>query len=214
MIYILACVEGEATEPNIVEGIVLFLRSQKPQAYKSVEVVPLPLGGNHGHTEIIKHAKLAVAQFIDDYDIKTPPDNVRKYLVIDFDKLDERGIDYNLFRKDILENGFIPIITRPKIEYFIARLFFDKDELDGLSAAKIDQKIQEGIDQFNTGKDSIITIPPYGKKKDKAMRCLQTMFNLDPAFLERARNMESDFHSNYYTELSILIDDIANLLGY
>ena len=214
MIYLLACVEGESTEPNIVDGIVLFLRSQKPQAYKKVEVETIPLSGNHGHLKLIERAKAEAEKYIREYDIQTPPDEVKKYLVVDFDRLNEHGIDYDDFRKKIIQNGFIPIFTRPKIEYFIARLFYDKEELTGLTPAQIDQKITEGIDNFNEGKDEILRIPPYGKKKSEALRCLQTMFNLDPVFLERAKNIEVEHNGEQFTEMAILIEEFCNLLDY
>ena len=215
MICVLACVEGESTEPNIVDGIVRFLRSQRPlDAYGKVEIVPLSLGGNHGHRALVERAIEKANEYLEEYEIMAPSDEIRKYLVVDYDKLDKHGVDFTQFRDDVISSGFIPIVTRPKIEYFIARLFYDEEDLIGLSVAKIDEKVEEGIKRFNEGKDAVCTIPPYSKQKPAAERCLQTIFNLDPAFLERARNIEAKSSGEYFTELPILIEEMCQVLEY
>ena len=154
-----------------------------------IEVVPLPLGGNQGYTEeLFEKAKEKVDEYIKTWEIKerttnsvkagdagetviaekgadgneddaNGADEIERYIVCDYDNIDKSKTTLEQLREDAKKKGFKLIVTRPKIEYFIARHFFSEEELSTVTAPALAGKINEGIEKYNADKESFLQLP-------------------------------------------------------
>ncbi len=213
MKFVIIVTEGEVSEPCVIDGLVKYFRSQAPQVYAHLEVITVPLGGNQGYKELSRRASEKIWELVSKYDMYGDEDEIVKVLVCDYDNMDECGVKVEELRKEMEEWGYMLCVTRPKFEYFVARLFFSKGELAKVNAEGLMGKIQEGIDKYNEGREAAIRIPAYGKKRGEAERCLGMMFNLDPGFVDKACEMEDESDGEQYTELPRLVRMLKELFG-
>lgn len=213
MKFVIIVTEGEVSEPCAIDGLVKLFRSQAPQVYAYLEVMTVSLGGNQGYKELFERAEAKVAELVEKYEIDYENDEIVKALVCDYDSMDNCGIGVGDLREKAGEFGFTLYVSKPKFEYFIARLFFSKEELRRVNSGALVGKIQEGIDGYNEGREEAIRIPPYGKKRGEAERCLKTMFNLDPEFVNKACEVIVESEGEQYTELPLLIMMLREFFG-
>lgn len=214
MRYILVGTEGEATEPASIEGVLAPLRQQSPRGYANLEVVPLPVGGHHGHGDrLITEFERRVTEYISNPDnCVEPTDDIVKYLEVDYDKMEEHDVAEDDFRKKVIAVGAIPIITKPKSEYFVARLFYDEAEvLEKLDRGEDPTSIiNRGVKAYNdTCEYDFQRLPLYSKKQHRADSWFGMLFDRNPDFLRRAIGMNVDISQKYYTEIPELIRVIA-----
>lgn len=213
MKYILIGTEGESTEPATIGSIVAALRQQSPRGYAHLEVVPLPLGGHHGHGDrLIKEFDKKVAEYIKNPNhCVEPTDEIIKFIACDHDRMEEHGINEQDFRTKVIASGATPIITKPKSEYFTARIFFGKDELaEKLNKGEnLESLISKGIEAYNKTCDyDFQKLPHYSKKRYAAKNWFSTLFDRNPEFLEKAASLNIDTDADYYSELPLLIRQI------
>lgn len=214
MKYLIAGVEGKVSEGAGIAGVLTALRQQSPRGYQHLEVVPLPLEGNHGHGQkLIKKFSDTVTDYINNpNNCVEQSDTILKRLVCDYDNMTDHGIDEAMFRDSVLKIDAIPIISKPCFEYFPARLLVEKEELDRMLNAgyHINYILRMGINRYNnTQKLDLLKLKPYSKRTHSALEWFSTLFSQDPEFLERAKNMEANPNSDYYTEMPKLIREIA-----
>lgn len=213
MKFVVIVTEGEVSEPCALDGLVKFFRSQAPQAYAHLEVITVPLGGNQGYKELSRLAGEKVAELVSKYDMHGEDDEIIRVLVCDYDDMDECGVKVGELREEMEGWGYMLCVTRPKFEYFVARLFFSEEELVNVNAEALAGKIQEGIDKYNEGREEAIRIPAYGKRRGEAERCLGTIFNLDPSFVDKACEIDDRPNGKQYTELPKLVRMLRELFG-
>jgi hypothetical protein len=124
----------------------------------------------------------------------------------------EHGIEESVFRKKVVEIGATPIISKPNFEYFVARLFWDENELTTMLRKRmgLNDIIRRGIEEYNqTCKYDFQMISPYMKKHHQTEDWLWRLFDMNPEFLRRAINMSVDIRREYYTEVPLLLREIA-----
>ncbi len=211
--HIIVGVEGEVTEVASMRSVLGVLRQQAPHGYANLEVVLLSLKGNHGHSHILieKFEELVREYEKNPDNCVSSDDEVIKVLVCDYDDMHEHGVNERDFRAEVEEAGAIVIISKPKFELFVAGLFWGEDDLMRMlkSGKDLGGIIKEGIKKYNDGCDfDFQKIPPYSKRHHQADNWFATVFNLDPVFLERAKNM-SLVDQDFYTEIPRLIKMIA-----
>lgn len=212
MKHVLICTEGNSSEPGAIESFVRCLRGQAPATlYGRVEVRSLLLEGNHGYTKLVEAAEAEVEQYIKEWEIETPDDEIERFLVCDYDNIDETKTTLEALRESAATKGFRLIVTRPKFEYFIARHFFTEEELSSVSPAALAGKIKEGIDNYNSGKADFLHIPPYSKKRSAAQRCLGALYNFDPSFMDVACNINVNTSREQFTEFPKLLLHLKKL---
>lgn len=215
MRYIIAGVEGSVSEIAVISSTLIALRQQSPRGYRHLEVVPLPLKGNHGHGQaLVNRFSTEVENYINNPDnCVEETDEISKRLVCDYDDMDSHGINEASFRSSICNIGALPIISKPCFEYFPARLLFNKDELDHLldSGLHLNDIIRRGIDRYNkTQTASYLKLDMYTKNNYRAKNWFWKLFDLNPMYLEKAKNMETDTNMKYYTEVPKLIKEISD----
>lgn len=214
MKYIIAGVEGEVTEPAGIVGALNSLKQQSPLGYAHLEVVPLSLGGNHGHGEVlILKYKEEVEKYLNNPEhCVESDDEICKFLVCDDDGMAEYGVEESVFRKKVVEIGAIPIISKPNFEYFVARLFWDENELTTMLRKRmgLNDIIRRGIEEYNkTCKYDFQMVSPYMKKHHQTEDWFWRLFDMNPEFLRRAINTSVDIRREYYTEVPLLLKEIA-----
>lgn len=211
MKFVFICTEGESSEPSGISAIVSNFRSQVPEAYKTLEVLPIPLGGNHGYKNLVSLCIEQVRAKMDEFEYDAIFDECYKFIVCDYDNIDASGIDLQELRDSAETVGFKLLITRPKFEYFVARHFFSEDELLSVNSAALNGKIQQGIEKYNAKKPTYLHIPSYGKNKTASKNCLGALYNFDPSFIDIACSIEANINSGQYTELPELIKFLRDL---
>lgn len=208
---VLICTEGQSSEPGNVNAIVNYFRSQVPDAYRRLEILPIPLNGNHGYRDLPQRAAEMVDQKLQEFELDPSQNEVYRFLVCDYDNMDLLGVDIEALRIAAKDKHFQLIVTKPKFEYFIARHFFTADELLTTNDAALIGKIQEGIDRYNADRPAYLQIPPYNKSHQQSCRCLGTLYNFDPSFIDRICDMEVDTSQDQYSELPILVRFLREL---
>lgn len=200
MKFIAICTEGDNSEPSGVQGAVGFFRSQAPNIYKKLEIVPIGLGGNQGYEHLVEKAEQCVnEELIAPGFIDQDKDELEKLLVCDYDDIEKSHITIDELRAKAKNFGYKIFISRPNFEYFVARLFFTEQELSLVE--DLEEKINEGIREYNAGRPVEFQVPQYSKKKFVARDCLSGLFNYDPTFVGRACSIGVDSSKDRYTEL-------------
>src|SRR3990167_3426593 len=190
MLFVLVCTEGKVSEPECIKAFLSIMPSQIPQAGEEyVDVVPVPLNGNHGYKILIEKAEeqieilendeesmLFLAQDLDDGSEK------EKWLVCDYDQLDSSGITYEEFERSVKDAGYTLIMNKPNFEYFILAVLSDWKTADSTSKSKYEDKINSLIDKLNESNKvekhftDAQKIPYYSKKLHVAEKSFGMLF--------------------------------------
>lgn len=210
MRYILICTEGENSEPESVEQIDVALFGHYAGTTHT-EIMPIRLGGNQGYTELIKVANEKVSESILDEFVETG-EQVDKYLICDYDDIEEKDITIEELRERAKNDGYILIVNKPNFEFFILLLLLPVEEAVKINSANYMQIINEQIKKLNyTAPAGIPNIPKYGKKKHQAENCISKLLLLRPTILDEMCALEPDLAAECYSEMPILIKELAHI---
>lgn len=209
---VIVCTEGESTETAMINAVTDYFQAQTATNVKA-QVIPLSTEGNQGHVHLVEKANQAVNDYIRSLPESEEIRIREKYLMCDYDKMNEHGIALENLRRKCDDNEFALIVSNPDIEYFVARHFFDAEELTEVTAGpKMIEKINEGIKEYNSRADTFMKLPKYGKRKKMANDFFSALYNYDPTFLDIAKNISTVASNGRYTEVPVLLAELYDFL--
>lgn len=228
MLILLVCTEGEVSEPAYIEALKSQLGGQMPRGKTSqVEILPIPLGGNHGHKKLIERAQKAINDAIKDQDsilyIANEIDEdvtIERWLICDYDEMDNRRIDIKQLRRQARQEGFNLVVSKPRFEVFVLLHFLDIDEVAKIDPSNLNGAINREVEKLNklnvktkANVSEVILIPKkYGKKKYQAQTFFGKMLNLNPELIDKALQHSPDYRSHYFSDMPELIKRIRSVL--
>jgi len=150
MHYLLAVVEGE-TEKGLIEAFLRTKVGQSPEKYGAIEVVPIPAGGNQGYTKLVEVAEQKINEYLLNPDncYCDTDDDVEKWLVFDYDDIDNKRITLEELEDDAKKLGFSCVVSRPNIEFFILALLKGIGFTKKINPENYKQEINREIDSLN-----------------------------------------------------------------
>lgn len=219
MHYLLAVVEGE-TEKGLIEAFLKTRVGQAPEKYGQIEVVPISVHGNQGYTGLVEAANTCIDEYLKNPDNCYDPedDAHEKWLVFDYDDIEDKNITLDELKEQSKQAGFKCIVSKPNIEYFILALLGGYEFANGINSDKYKQAINRLIDDLNArdlsekvGFTDAIKIPPYDKRIYQCKNCLWAIFSFHPELVERIIECEIDY-TEKYSEVPVLLKRILTVV--
>lgn len=226
MLVVAICTEGDNSEPAYIKALKLVFSGTAPQLDDiGLQIVSVPLHGNQGHKKILEKADKAIEAEKTNTDPKAPSilslveaeDEVEKWIICDFDKMNLAGVDIARLRSDAKVAGYELVVTRPNFEFFILLHFISFDEAVKIKPANYETKLNELIVQynnsmgFNSPLKQGLRLPKYSKKKYIAPDLFCKLLNGD--LLERVANIPFDETSEKFSEMPRVICRIREIYG-
>lgn len=224
MLFVLICTEGDNSEPECLTALDTSLKNgQVPQEVVSfVEVLPIPLGGNQGHTRLVAKANKQVETMEKDIDsllhLAMSEDEAEcdKWIVCDYDALDDANITLKELRQQAADAGYTLVVNKPKFEYFVLCLLVGADLANRVESGQYFVEINKQIDILNErnktekGFTDIMSIPHYSKKKYVTREFFGKLFSYNIELLENLPDEYSD-EDDQFTEMHKLVRAIRLL---
>lgn len=222
MIFMLICTEGEVSEPAFLSALCSNLKGQAPKNISTkVEIIPLPLGGNHGHRKLIEVANTEVEKYCKNEDnyitLAGKDDRIEKWIVVDYDKMNKRGVDPKKLREEAKKNGYTLVINNPNFEFFIlATLACPGKTISSVKPNYLTNEINMHILSLNKedtakGFGKNMLMPLYSKKLHVADKLFSGMLGYHPELIDKAANLNVDVSASHYTEMPKLLKQIQGL---
>lgn len=178
MLHLLICTEGEVSEPSYIFALQKAIASQAPRQHTfDVEVIPIPLKGNHGHRKIVQRAEQLIAAYCADPDSLVSIDDapqIEKWLICDFDKMDRRGVNLDSLRQEAKQYGYEGlIINKPNFEFFVLLHFLPLKDAKAVKINRYQLVINEAISVLNQrniadkGFSTAMNVPRYSHPKNR-----------------------------------------------
>lgn len=220
MLFILVCTEGNVSEPSYLEALSSALGGQAPhKTGAALETIILPLGGNHGHNKIIQKAEEAIAKKEGDQNsilsLKGEDDTCEKWLLCDYDDMEEHGANIDALRQEAEKAGYTLIVSKPNFETFVLMHFLEPSEIAKIKpkdyVSVINSKVAE-LNKLNEAKgySDSMKIPPYSKKKYAAPKFFGLLLG-DMELVEAVLSRNVDLSCNCYSEMPKMIQRLKEL---
>lgn len=223
MLFILLCTEGEVTEPEYLNALIDAIKGQSPQSGdNSIDILSVPLGGNQGHAKLVQCAEEQVQQLENDKDslvhYADPSDTKEKWLICDYDELDESKTTLESLQNECVEHGYTLVINKPNFEYFVLALLGGWKLADETRKSHYETEINRQIDLLNTknknekGFSDTMKIPPYSKKRYVAREIFSRIMHYNPELIyDISENAEAIDAS--YSHMPKLINRLLQIFG-
>ena len=220
MLFVIVCTEGAVSEPECLNALLDSIKGQAPLGgNKFVEVLPVPLGGNQGHVKLIERAEGQIERLRKDPEsllsITESGDEYDKWLVCDYDNMDESGVEFDKFKEAVAISGYTLIVNKPNFEYFVLCLIAGVDIANKTRHANYFKKINEHVGLLNIknksekGFTDSMTIPPYSKKKYEARAFFSKLLQFNPELLQSLA--EKAPNSSDFTDMPKLIRTLKSI---
>jgi hypothetical protein len=220
MIFMLICTEGDVSEPEFINALVRMTGGQAPRSVSTnIEVLPLPLGGNQGHTRLVEAANEAVAKYGKEGLISLADENdtIEKWIIVDHDDMEDRNMNPQKLREEAQGAGYTLIISKPNFEFFVLAALSDlataratkSDQFVGEINSRIDSLNQKDKDEKGFGKDMLM--PHYSKKKYVAEKLFGFMLGHHPELIDEMASLEVDVAAEGYSEMPEIVRRINDL---
>jgi hypothetical protein len=224
VLFVLICTEGDNSEPECLVALDASLKNgQVPQeVVRFVEVLPIPLGGNQGHTKLVEKANEQVKIMEMDPDsllhlaLAEVEAECDKWIVCDYDALDESKITLDELRDQASKAGYRLVVNKPKFEYFVLCLLIGTDAASKVEPGRYFVEINKQVDVLNErnktekGFTDAMNIPHYSKKKYVTREFFGKLFSHNIELLDNLPDENSD-EGDQFTEMSRLINAIQSL---
>ena len=220
MHYLLAVVEGE-TEKGLIEAFLKTCVGQSPEKYGQIEVVPISVHGNQGYTGLVEAANNCIDDYLGNPDncYNDEDDDHEKWLVFDYDDIDDKDITLDGLKEQSRQAGFTCVVSKPNIEYFILALLGGYELADNVNPDNYKQEINKLINSLNakdssekTGFTDSIKIPLYDKRIYQCKNCLLAIFSFHPELIGQIIKLGSA-QSEKYSEIPILLKRILAVIN-
>lgn len=216
MILVAECTEGENSEPNYTKALKDVYFGTSAITNTNLEIIPIPLYGNHGFRKIFDVAEEKISQAKNDsgnlLSIIDPNDKVLKVLIIDYDKMDKLGIREKDLRDEAKKRNFILIINRPNFEYFVLCHFIPSEEAAEVPMKDLLERINEEVKNYNEihGYDkpeySALKLPNYSKNRYESEDFFRMLLDQNPGIIDTLTKEKLCKSSEAYSEMWKLID--------
>lgn len=220
MHYLLAVVEGE-TEKGLIEAFLKTRVGQSPEKYGQIEVVPISVHGNQGYTGLVEAANNCIDSYLKDPDncYSDEDDDHEKWLVFDYDDIDDKNITLDELKEQSRQAGFSCVVSKPNIEYFILALLGGYNLANSANPDNYKQEINKLINNLNkkdlsekTGFTDYIKIPPYDKRIYQCKNCLWAIFSFHPELIDLIIKGNT-VQSEKYSEIPLLLKRILDVIN-
>ena len=220
MLYLLVAVEGES-EKGLIDALVRKLAAQAPISYGKIEVVPISVGGNHGYTRLVEVAEASITTYISNPDHCYTPteDEIEKWLVCDYDDMDEKDITRSELSEIADRQGFSLIISKPNFEFFLLATLSSYEFAATIDPTNYIYEINRQIDIINERDRKVnpwitdfMQIPKYGKRRHQSELCFTRIFDYHPDILDKILNEIGSENNSHYSEMPRLVNRIYNLI--
>ena len=223
MRFIIIGTEGGVSEGAHIDALKDSLVRQVPTSRAvGLEVVPLGLGGNHGHVHLVENANVAVdALMADENHVLScigDEDDAEKWLVCDYDSLNTHGVDEEALRNEANAAGFTLIINKPNFEFYVLGLLKGFDHAKTIKPSQYEHEINQAIDELNRvnveekGFGQASRIPPYSKKRHIAPKLFSQLATLHPELLDNVlvETAAIDYRETSYSEMPVLVRHLVD----
>lgn len=218
MLILIACTEGESSEPAFIRQ---YGRCALGQIHPDIEIVEIPLGGNHGHRKIfeiankkiedLKRSDNSILSLIDpESDIA-----LRKIIICDYDKMEKHGISEKEFRNAAERQGYQVIINKPNFEFFVLTYLTNIKHALSIKPGKYETEINKAVDNINKrnhtlkGFSESLDIPHYSKNKHTADKFFAKLLDYNMTELDRNFcEQNADLTENGYTQMKDIMLEI------
>lgn len=223
MIILVICTEGESSEPNYIKALKAVLFGTSARSTMNVEVVPVPLGGNHGHKKIFEKAdKELERRKEDNYSILSAvdtEDTIEKWMIVDYDKMEKHNISEPDFRRKASEFGYNLVINKPNFEFFVLCNFMSYEEASKIATKDFCNTLNDEISDYNIkhGFDkperSALRLPKYAKNKNIAEELFWKLLDQNPELIDTMsqNNSIGTNISSRYSEMWKIIKRIGDI---
>lgn len=225
MIFALICTEGDVSEPAYIRAISSALGGQAPRNISTnVEILPIPLGGNQGHKNLLEVADRRIDEYAQSEDsllgLVGLEDSIEKWIIVDFDDMDTHGIDENELRADVESAGYTLVVSKPNFEFFVLASMTDLETATTAAAKnQVKSMINERIATLNEedsrkGFSKAALMPSkYSKKTYVAEKLFSLMLDRHPKLIKKAAELRVDVAADSYTEMPVIVRRLLELYG-
>lgn len=217
----LICTEGVVSEPALIQALKSTTVGQAPVSISSnVEILPLPLGGNHGHAKLVEVANKVVAEYSKDgvITLAGDDDTIEKWIIVDHDDMEKHGVSPSELREEAKKAGFTLVISKPNFEFFVLATLSDLETAKATNKDQFESKINSRIEALNEinkkkgfGKEMLL--PKYSKKKYPSEKLFGLLLNHHPELVEKMTSLKIETTAEKYSEMSRVIKRIIKLYG-
>lgn len=220
MLYLVIAVEG-VSEKNLIEEYVYSLLGQTPGGYRRIEIVPFSVGGNHGYTKLVKTANSFVKTYRNDpWHCIEPDDVIEKWLVFDYDDIEEKDITLEELKKQAAESGFTCVVSKPNFEFFILSILGGYEYAVKINPDNYIGEINSLINKLNE-KDVLekewftdaMKIIPYSKRTYQSGKCFAGILQQHPELFEKILEENDSVKGERYSEMPNLLKRILWLIN-
>ena len=222
MIVLIVCTEGENSEPNYISALKNVLWGTVPGGNAAVEVVPVPLGGNHGFKKIFEKAESKIATKSGDSEsilsVLDESNEVEKWLIVDYDKMYKHGVSEEWMRDESARMGYKLVINKPNFEFFVLAHFVPIKEAAGVAMKSLEDRIDEEIDRYNVERGfdraeySVLKLPKYDKNNFQSKDLFWKMLDQDIGLLDIFIEDNCYCDDGHYTEMWKIIERLKGFI--
>jgi hypothetical protein len=195
---------------------------QTPATISSnVQILPLPLGGNQGHKKLIQAATAVIKEHCKNPDnlasIADENDSLEKWLIVDYDNMDQHGVDVDTLKQEAQSSGYTLIVNKPNFEFFVLAHFRNLDDIASIRPDQYVNHIGKSVKELNIkniaerGFTKEMAIPPYSKKLHIANKFFGMLLDYHPELIDKLSSLEVDTTKSQYTEMSVIINRIREI---
>lgn len=215
MLILIVCTEGESSEPAFIRQ---YGRCALGQIHPDIEIVEIPLGGNHGHKKIFEIANKKIEELKQSDDsilsLIDPESDIalQKIIICDYDKMEKHGITEDDFRNAAAENEFQLIINKPNFEFFILAYLTNFEYASKIKPSNYLAEINTAIDVLNKENHSVkglseaLNIPHYDKNRYASEKFFSNLLEYNRSELDQKFcTHEPCIQEGQYTQMKNLI---------
>lgn len=223
MLILIVCTEGENSEPAFIRQ---YGRCALGQIHPDIEIVEIPLGGNHGHRKIFEIANKKIEELKQSDDsilsLIDPESDIelRKIIICDYDKMEKHRIDEKEFREVAEQRGYQVIINKPNFEFFVLAYLTNIKYALSIKPGNYEIEINKAIDDINKrnhtlkGFSESLDTPHYSKNRYTADKFFAKLLDYNMAELDRNFcEQDIDLTKNGYTQMKDIMLEIQEYVN-
>lgn len=220
MLVLIVCTEGQNSEPAFIRQLG---RCVLGQIHPNIEIIEVPLGGNHGHTDrVFEEADRRIEYLKSDEDSILSlvfDDNeavIEKTLICDYDKMQKHGITEEDFRSNAIAHNYRLILNKPNFEFFVLSFITSPEYAITIKPREYEQEINKTIDVLNLkdrnekGFVDTMKIPYYSKRQYQIELCFGRLLEYHPELLTEFCRKKPDLDAKCYSQMGELLAEIRD----
>jgi hypothetical protein len=221
MLFVLICTEGEVSEPECIKAFLSTLKNQVPRSgEENVDVIPVPVNGNHGYKVLAERADAQITLVEADEDFllhyADPGSTKEKWLVCDYDQLDDSGITYEEFKDIVTKAGFHLVMSKPNFEYYVLAVLAGWDVANSTHESNFVGEINKYVDRLNEANkeeknfSAALMLPHYSKKLHVAEEFFGKLFHYNQELLLNLHETDNT-SADRFSDMPLLVARLEEL---